>query len=584
MMKKVILLVFIAIFFNSCNNETKEDRSVKAEGGVYYGGVFKVNELDEFKNLYPLSIVDVVSFRIASQCYEGLVKFDPSDLKIVPAIADSWTVNENSTLYTFHIRDNVFFHDDSCFADVKGRVVNANDIKYCFEKLCQHHSLNSFYDITFKDKVIGANDAYKQSIKSGKPEPIKGLKVIDDKTISIELSIPNPDFLNILATSGCYIYPKEAFEKYGEALRARCVGTGPFFTKTVKEGKIVVLEKNKKYWQIDQFGNRLPYLDAIKCSFIKEKKSEMIEFKKGNLDMIFRIPVEMYKELMGNYQNAQAKVHDFEIQSSPALSIDFYSMLCTHPEFSKKEVRLAFNHAIDKNKIVDFTLQGQGVSGKYGVIPPLEIFKKNGLDFESLTGNEFNVDKAREYMRKAGYPNGKGFPEIVLTINGGGGERNQQIAEVIQKMLQENIVVTVSINVIPFPEQLEQRSTGKAYFTRGSWVADYPDPSSFLDLFYGKNVPPENEKSYINSSRFKNEEFDAKYEAALNEKDKTKRYQLFKECDQILINEGALLNIYYHENDRLVQKHVRNLPINAMEFRDFSKVYFVPKEDKSGNK
>jgi len=68
MMKKVILLVFIAIFLNSCNNETKEDRSVKAEGGVYYGGVFKVNELDEFKNLYPLSIVDGVSFRIASQC------------------------------------------------------------------------------------------------------------------------------------------------------------------------------------------------------------------------------------------------------------------------------------------------------------------------------------------------------------------------------------------------------------------------------------------------------------------------------------------------------------------------------------
>jgi peptide/nickel transport system substrate-binding protein len=581
-MNKILVFALIVILFNACKNETKEERSVEAEGGVYYGGVFKVNELDEFKNLFPLSIVDVVSFRVASQCYEGLVKFDQADLKVVPAISDSWTVNESSTIWTFHIRDNVFFHDDSCFTNFKGRIVNANDVKYCFEKLCQYHTMNSFFDITFKDKVVGANEAFEKSKKSGKPESIKGLKVIDDKTLSIELSNPNPDFSNILATSGCYIYPKEAVEKYGDGMRAHCVGTGPFFTKTVKEGKIVVLEKNKNYWQIDQYGNKLPYLDAVKFSFIKEKKSEMIEFKKGNLDMIFRIPVEMYKELMGNYQNAQAKEHDFEIQSSPALSIDFYSMLCTHPVFSKKEVRLAFNHAIDKNKIVDFTLQGQGVSGvKYGVIPPLEIFKKNGLNFDELKGNDFDVDKAKEYMKKAGYPNGKGFPEIVLTINSGGGERNQQIAEVIQKMLQENIGVNVSINVVPFPEQLEQKSTGKAYFTRGSWVADYPDPSSFLDLFYGKNVPAESEKSYINSSRFKNEEFDKKYEAALIEKDKTKRYQLFKECDQILIDEGALLNIYYHENDRLVQKNVRNFPINAMEYRDFSKVYFVPTENKS---
>jgi peptide/nickel transport system substrate-binding protein len=286
----------------------------------------------------------------------------------------------------------------------------------------------------------------------------------------------------------------------------------------------------------------------------------------------------MYKEVMGNYQNAQAKVHDFDIQSTPALSVDFYTMLTSHPVFNKKEVRLAFNHAIDKNKIIDFTLQGQGVVGKYGVIPPLDIFKKNGLNFDELKGNEFDLEKSRELMKKAGYPGGKGFPEITLTINSGGGERNQQIAEVIQKMLSENIGVKLSINVVPFPEQIELRSTGKAYFTRGSWSADYPDPASFLDLFYGKNIPAENEKSYINSARFKNDEFDNKYEAALHENDKLKRYALFKECDQILINEGALLNIYYNENDRLVQKRVRNFPINAMEYRDLSVVYFVPEK------
>jgi oligopeptide transport system substrate-binding protein len=123
MMNKILVFALIVILFNSCKNETKEERSVEAEGGVYYGGVFKVNELDEFKNLFPLSIVDVVSFRVASQCYEGLVKFDQADLKVVPAISDSWTVNESSTIWTFHIRDNVFFHDDSCFTSFKGKIL-----------------------------------------------------------------------------------------------------------------------------------------------------------------------------------------------------------------------------------------------------------------------------------------------------------------------------------------------------------------------------------------------------------------------------------------------------------------------------
>jgi oligopeptide transport system substrate-binding protein len=576
--KRIILFLSIVFFFTTCKQKIKEERSEEANGGVFYGGVFKINELDDFKNLFPLSILDVVSFRIASQCYEGLVRFDQADLKIIPAIADSWKSNDDNTIWTFKLRNNVFFHDDSCFTNQKGRLLNANDIKYCFDKLCQFHPLNSFYEITFKDKVVGANEAFEKSKLSGKSESVSGIKVINDSTLTIQLLSPNPDFTNILATPGCYIYPKEAFDNYGENLRSHCVGTGPFFAKTIKEGKIVVLEKNPNYWKIDKYGNKLPYLDAIKFSFIKEKKSEMIEFKKGNLDMVFRIPVEMYKDVMGNYQNAQAKVHDFDVQSTPALSVDFYTMLTLHPAFNKKEVRLAFNHAIDKNKIIDFTLQGQGVVGKYGVIPPLDIFRKNGLNFDEIKGNEFDVEKARDLMKVAGYPGGKGFPEIILTINSGGGERNQQIAEVIQKMLSENIGVKLSINVVQFPEQIELRSTGKAYFTRGSWSADYPDPASFLDLFYGKNVPAENEKSYINSARFKNDEFDKKYEAALHENDKAKRYTLFKECDQILINEGALLNIYYNENDRLVQKRVRNFPINAMEYRDLSVVYFVPEK------
>ena len=146
-------------------------------------------------------------------------------------------------------------------------------------------------------------------------------------------------------------------------------------------------------------------------------------------------------------------------------------------------------------------------------------------------------------------------------------------------MLEENLGVKVIIDVMPFAEQIEKLSSGKAQFFRTAWVADYPDPVSFLGLFYGKNVPASmEEKSFINSSRFKNDAFDAKYEAATKEIDKAKRYAMYKECDQILIDEAAFIPLYYNENDRLIQKNVKNFPINAMEYRDFTRVYIVPKD------
>jgi len=270
-MKKLFLFLLTLLILTSCSSEKKEERSVEINGGVYYGGVFKVNETDNFKSLFPLSVGDVCSYHIANQCYEGLVKFDQATLDVIPAISDRWSSNENHTIWTFHIRENVVFHNDSCFDNEKSRIVTAQDIKYCFDKLCQADPLNSFFEITFKDRVVGANEAFEKSKKTGKAADVVGVKVVNDTTITVELIHPNVEFTNILATAGCFIYPKEALDKYGEKLRTHCVGTGPYYTKTVKEGQIVVLQKNTQYWKKDQFGNQLPYLDAIKVSFINEK-------------------------------------------------------------------------------------------------------------------------------------------------------------------------------------------------------------------------------------------------------------------------------------------------------------------------
>ena len=133
--KLILVASTITILLASCGGDAKKHETQEGKGGVYYGGVFRMNELEDFKNLYPLAIVDVISWRISTQVYEGLVKFNQADLTTIPCLAYRWESNPDATVWTFHLRKGVRFHDDPCFADGRGREMNANDVKYCFDIL-----------------------------------------------------------------------------------------------------------------------------------------------------------------------------------------------------------------------------------------------------------------------------------------------------------------------------------------------------------------------------------------------------------------------------------------------------------------
>jgi peptide/nickel transport system substrate-binding protein len=319
---------------------------------------------------------------------------------------------------------------------------------------------------------VGANDCF-----DGKSKELSGVKVLNDSTLSIELVQPDPTFINILAMPGCYVYPKEAYEKYGQDMRFKCVGTGPFYIETYKEGEIILMKKNPNYWAKDEHGNALPYLDGVKWTFIREKKSEILEFKRGNLDVIYRVPVEIFPEVMGKLEDAKKRNADFAIETSPLLSTFFIGFnVQANPVFKKKEVRLAFNYAIDRDKIANFTIQGEGTAAKYGMVPYYEQFEKEGYDYKTVGGFTYDPQKAKELLAQAGYPNGKGFPKITLEINSGGGDRNVLVADVIKKMLEENLGIKIDISVTTWPEHIDNIQSGKADFFRYAWVSDYPHP------------------------------------------------------------------------------------------------------------
>ena len=577
-MKKLIYLIIASslIFVGCGGNDNNGNNNTKvALGGVKYGGVFKINETEDFRSLYPLNVTEVVAHRITNQVYQGMVKLDQEDLSVVPQLADKWEINEDATSFTFHLRKGVKFHDNACFPEGKGRELTAKDVKFSLDKICESTPENQMYWL-FKDKVKGAA-AYFQSTVDKKPLPggVEGIKVIDDYTIQIDLDYSFAGFLKIVSHSACWVYPKEAFDMYGIEMRINCIGTGPFRVKTIKESETVILESNPDYWEIDEFGNKLPYLDGIKFSFVKEKKAELLEFKKGNLDMVYRLPLEMIKDVVGELEDAKKGGNKpYVMQVVPAMSVVYLGMQIKLPPFNNIDVRKAFNYAVDKNAIVTYTLQGEGRPGLNGIVPPFK-----GYDYENVKGYEYDPEKAKEHLKKAGYPNGKGFPEITLQINSGGGDRNVQIAEVVQKMLAENLGVKIKIEQLQFPQHLENLETGKALFWRSAWIADYPDPENFLSLLYGGHVPADiSTKSFINSVRYQSPVFDEKFNLALREIDEAKRYELFRQADQIAVDDAATMPIYYDENTRLIQIYVKNFPSNAMEYRDMTAVYFDKEE------
>jgi len=552
------------------------DLTHEGAGGIYYGEIFKFNEVENFRHLYPHNVTEAVSMRIVSQIYEGLVKFDQSNIDdLVPGIAERWEVNPDATKFTFHLKKGITFHDDPCFPNGKGREVTATDVKYCFDLLCTESPDNQMFWL-FKDRVKGANAHYEAS-KVGKAPAggVEGVRILNDSTVEIELDIPFGGFLKLLATPGGYIFPKEAVETYGDDLRVKAVGTGPFTIRKVSEGDVVILQRNPNYWQFDEYGNQLPYLDGIKITFQKEKKTELNQFP-DNLHMVYQLPIENINEVLGDFETAlQGGNEPFQMQHTASLSTQFYGFLHSNGVMQDVRVRKAFNMAIDREELVTYILRGEGIAAEGGVVPP--SFPTYPSD--EISGYEFNPEEAQRLLAEAGYPGGRGLEGLTLQLNSGG-TINEKVAQNLQKMFETNLGVTVQLNVQPLSQHYQMVETGSSNFWRAAWLADYPDPENFLYIFHSKHVPDSIEgRSYLNPFRYSSARFDSLYDAAMAEPENDRRMKLLAMADQQMIDDAAVMPIYYDEVIRLVNSRVQNFPINTMEYRDFTRVWFEKLEE-----
>ncbi len=575
---RILIIISICFFCYSCNsdNSSGSDRANfrQAKGGKFYGGVFRINETEYIKNLFPHNITDAFSYRVASQIYEGLFKFDPQTLEVTNGLVDNFTVDVSGLKYTFHIKKGVFFHDNPCFADGKGREMNAMDVKYCFTKLCTKSLSNQHFSI-FKGVLKGADKYYEATSGNNTPSfDVEGIRVVDDFTIELELLRPNSLFTVNLARPACFIYPKEAEEKYGLDMRINAVGTGPFTLSNtdVVEDISIILKRNEKYYLKDDSGNQLPYLDAVSIQFIKDKKTELFEFKKGNLDMIYRLPTEYIIEILEETMpGANGEYSQFQLQRSPEMMTQFLVLNNQKGVFTNINVRKAFSFAIDRTKILDFVLNGEGFApGIHGITPP--VF--NNYSIENIQGYSLNIDSARYYLNKAGYPNGNGFPDLEFLLNAEG-DRNTNVAVEIKKQLKDHLNIEINLQILPFAQLLEKSYRGDFNMLRAAWVADFPSAENFLWIFTSKDVPNSLESaSYPNVARYVSPKFDSYYDQALSAKSIDDANMLFNKAERQLMDDAPIIVLWYDEGYRLVKSYVKNFPNNALQYRDLGKVYF----------
>jgi oligopeptide transport system substrate-binding protein len=536
----------------------------EAIGGKMYGGEFKFMSSEKVTSLFPISTGDIYSQRLNSQIFEPLLRIDMETMNVVPAIAESYTVSDDAKTFTFKIRKGVRFHEDDCFQD-GSREVNAQDVKYSLEMACSGLPMNQM-SYLLVNRIEGASSFHAKSKSSLPKTGVSGIQVKDDYTLEIKLVESFIGFDKILTHTNLSVFPKEAYEKYGKEITKHPVGTGPFMLETFDD-KGVTLKRNDNYWRKDELGNQLPFLNKVIMSYAKDKKSELMAFRNKGIDIVLEIPVEEIENIFGSLQDAQAgKNIKHKVESESSMNINYVAFACESQEFKDPRVRKAFNLAVNRVEIVDKNLLGEGWAVQNGFVPKMDNYPG-----EKVKGHIYNVASAQALLAEAGFPQGKNFPTLDFYVNSIKGSASHKMCLGVAEQLKKNLNINLNIKLCTLDERDQAISKGIAKIWRTGWVADYPDAENFLSLFYSGNIS-ENHSS-VNSFRFRNAEFDALFEKALRERDTEKRNALFVKCDQMTVDQAAVMPIVTDDFMVMVNARVRDFKTNSMEYLDFSSIY-----------
>jgi len=534
--KLIYLFVGITIFgFYSCESSNKNADPKHM--------IFHYNESAGINHLDPAHASHFEDAWASGHVFNGLIQID-ENLEIQSCIAQKWTISEDLLEYTFYLRNDIYFHDHELFPNGKGRKVVAKDF------------VNSFFRIMDPEEASPGSYVFKNLNKDFKGI---GVEALNDTTLKIYLNEPQSSFLYQLTLPYCAVVPIEIVEKYGSEFTRHPIGTGPFMFKKWNEGERIVLVKNPNYFEKDEKGNQLPYLDAISITFIRDKATELHQFLKGRLDMLSGLQTASMNKLLTNEGELKEEFkEDIYLQRVPWLKTDYIGILVdTDKKIVKNSllqnrlVRQAINFAINRKEIIRYLRNGIGIPATRGFAPL--GFPISASDIAQ--GFDFDLKKAKNLMEEARI-SGKDLSTDVILVTA---PEYRELCEYLQRALME-IGLSPKINVVTASVQKQMIAVYETNFFRKSWTADYPDAINFYQLFYSKNKSPNGP----NYTHFQNQFYDANFEQAMFESEPQKLKELYRNMEEIIYDEAPVIPLFYDEVIRYVRKHVTGLEANAM--------------------
>jgi peptide/nickel transport system substrate-binding protein/oligopeptide transport system substrate-binding protein len=398
-------------------------------------------------SLDPIQAVDVYRGQMVVYLYDGLVRF--LDGAPQPNLARSWDVSEDGRVYTFHLRDDVAFHN--------GRALSADDVKYSFERALRPESQSP---LTWVFDFIQGSDA----MVGGEADSLAGLRVTGPHTVEITLEQPFAPFLLLMAMPAAHIVPREEIEQKGPQFSEAPIGTGPWVFESWAHDDVIRLTANSRY----HLGR--PRMDGIEIRMIPETTTVIAEFERGNLDW-----VDLNEFPKPEFDRFSADPEwSGQLRQRPALITYYLALNNRKPQFRDPRVRRALNYAIDVAGIARVIYPGE-VALSHGPIPPgLPGYREAGRPYG------FHADSARALLREAG-AEGLTFDVFFRSL-----AINQRFLEAVQANLAE-VGVTMNLRQRDWTavRQAMQRGELDAYLA--NWYADYPDAENFLyPLFFSE--------------------------------------------------------------------------------------------------
>lgn len=489
---------------------------------------FNYRVLDNINVLDPDLVEDVDTSYVVGNLFEGLYNED-ADGNPVPGAAESYDVNSDYTVYTFHLRDAVWSNGDP---------VTAGDFVYSWQRAADPKTASNY---SYFFGLVGVKNG--DEVVAGKVPPSElGVKAIDDKTLEVTLSKPVPYFVRTTAHATLFPVPQKVVEKYGNdwTKPENIVGNGAYVLAENSPGERVTVKRNPKYWD-----NEHTVLDTINFLTINDDNAGVTRYLAGEVDQT-DIPSGQYPTMSKQYPD--------EAHSVPQLCTYYFdiNMTDSQPVEALKDVRVrkAISYAIDRDVIVNNILQGGQIPAYYFTPPATAGFQPPDAPAASMTQDERDAE-AKKLMADAGYgpDNPVSFEYIYNTSEG-----HKKIAIAVSQMLKEKLGVNMSIRDMEFATLLDVRHDRNFSVSRDAWCGDYNEASTFEGLM--ESTSSQNNTGYANA------DVDKWLKEAATSTDPNVQY---KEVEDQVQKDVPIIPIYFYTKVFLQKTDVKGWPFNNVE-------------------